>query len=266
MNDDITGVKSTLAATGAFIKDHGIAIFLVVFFVIVIYPEQAQERKEWIIQITELQDSLDPSKRPVSADQAEIILDLVTDVFVQSIESTMQTELIWFQRESISIGGGYIGDTNMKRINLLGTEFKIDMSEDVDVQAKKEFGKYTRAIKKRKISLRQDATLALEKSTRSARHATAGLRSFVYASGTLSNIWESAFSATYSDFSNSLILSYTNAGESGFNRDRFVDFLEETGAEIPAELLEVNNRVSSSLVIFEFRKDIRKEWKNLINR
>ena len=34
-----------------FIKYHGIAIFLVVFFVLEIYPEQQKEREQWINEI-----------------------------------------------------------------------------------------------------------------------------------------------------------------------------------------------------------------------
>ena len=82
LNADNNSKTNLLASFGGFIKDHGIAIFLVVFFVIYIYPEQADERKEWITQITKLQDSLDPAKRNITSDQSKIILELALDNFI----------------------------------------------------------------------------------------------------------------------------------------------------------------------------------------
>lgn len=257
---------SFLGSASTFIKDHGVAIFLVVFFVVVIYPEQAKERKEWITQITELQDSLDPAKRPMSPDQASIILDLVTEVFIQSIESTMQTELIARQRGAF-YGSSYgTGGFNGKEVSLtlLNEEFKIELDRNIEEQVTEEYSRYQRLIKRRELTLRQEASIALEKAVRSAKYATSGLRSFVYSEGTLSDIWDSAFSVTYNNFSKSLIESYSNSAKNEFTQNEFIKFIESAEGNVPEKLLEIDEHKTPSLVIFEFRKQVRASWKSFL--
>jgi hypothetical protein len=70
------------------IATHGLAVFLVLFYVFKMYPEEREERKAFLTELTELRRALsvDPEKRPLTAVQANAILEMQLDRFVHAVE------------------------------------------------------------------------------------------------------------------------------------------------------------------------------------
>ena len=237
------------------------------FFVIVIYPEQATERKEWITQMTKLQESLDPAKRPVSEEQASIILDLATESYIQAIEASMAQ--LGYGSYIMGVPGSFFSHERYGNEPLVthieGHRFSIDPdSENLEVLTKKLFEKYMRVTKKQSLFIGQNVSMSLERSLRSARFATAGLSAFVYSNSNLSDYWEASFNNHYKEFSKALIKAHINQQEHGYNRDQFVDFLESAGAIIPESLLKIEEYDQPSQVMFNFKTDIKNDWKKLL--
>lgn len=262
-----------LRPAGNFIKDHGVAIFLVVFFVVVIYPEQADERKDWITQITKLQESLDPSKRPITEDQATIILDLVTESFVQSIEASMGQlgfgyigQNLPFSPQTIQ-GNQYLSaplwdDSQPFRAFIYGQPFTIDRDEkNIEDRVQVLHKKYLRAAKKQSLLVSQNIAMSLEKALRSSRFATSGLRNFNIKDSTLLDYWEVAFNKHYDNFHSNLVQSYIDQAEYGFSRDQFIGFIEVSGAKVPESIMEIKKYKQPSQVMFDFKTRLKEEWK-----
>jgi hypothetical protein len=63
----------------------GLAVFLVIYYAIRLYPEIQRERGEWIRQITLLRQLIDPGNRSITRDQAKVVLQLVSDAFLDRI-------------------------------------------------------------------------------------------------------------------------------------------------------------------------------------
>jgi len=62
-----------------FIGTYGLAVFLVLYYAVKLYPETQKERDEWIRQITRLRQLVDPATRPLTRDQARTVLQLASD-------------------------------------------------------------------------------------------------------------------------------------------------------------------------------------------
>ncbi len=108
MSDEKTSGSFNLQTVGVFIGTHGLAVFLVVYFTLFLYPKMESERGEWIRDITELKQLVNPATRPVTAQQAEAILNIVASNFVgylyswqsNSNQSSTGSDYFYFGRES----------------------------------------------------------------------------------------------------------------------------------------------------------------------
>tara|TARA_B110000467_G_scaffold5051_1_gene4394 strand:- start:3606 stop:4496 length:891 start_codon:yes stop_codon:yes gene_type:complete len=263
LNADNNSKTNLLASFGGFIKDHGIAIFLVVFFVIYIYPEQADERKEWITQITKLQDSLDPAKRNITSDQSKIILELALDNFIQSLQSTMSQ----YGYDSNFVNRSYnrndFYERNGKKvIRLYDQEFEVDMSkaDEIKNQIEQIYKKYKRLTKIEELYVIQESKIALDKAVKSGRYVTAGLRSFKYADNTLADLGSTSFNVHYSSFSKELINSFTTQRNLSFEKNKLLNLYEMLELEAPDELSKVNDSKIPPQIIYEFRENLIKSW------
>lgn len=80
-----SGFLEALHVVGNFIGTHGLAVFLVVFYTLIIYPQSQNERKEWIEEITRVKQMIDPKSRPINYIQADAILRIVTSSFIERL-------------------------------------------------------------------------------------------------------------------------------------------------------------------------------------
>lgn len=79
------GFHKTLQVVGNFIGTHGLAVFLVIFYTLIIYPQSQNERKEWIEEITKVKQMIDPKSRPINYIQADAVLRIVTSSFIERL-------------------------------------------------------------------------------------------------------------------------------------------------------------------------------------
>src|SRR5437868_6193452 len=80
-----------LETIGKFVGTYGLAVFLVLYYAVRLYPEIQKERAEWIRQITRLRQLVDPATRPLTRDQARTVLQLASDAFADRLRLVLDT-------------------------------------------------------------------------------------------------------------------------------------------------------------------------------
>lgn len=258
-----------LSSVGLFIKDHGIAIFLVVFFVIWIYPEQAKERKDWITQLTKLQEALDPTKRSISQEQANVILDLTLESFIQSIEINMNQQGFNINHINRSyITNDFYDVGNKKAIRIFGQEYQVDPSDQKNKEAVLNaiLKKYLRFSSQSKIYSMQEAKSALDKSIKSAQYLTGGLSSFRYMDTNLAELWLSAFNTHYPQMGEKLMNAFSSQRDSSYERDLLISFYENLDMPVPEALATSNSAPPASQMLLELREAMRNDWSKKIKQ
>jgi hypothetical protein len=76
-----------LATIGQFVGTYGLAVFLVVYYAIKLYPQVEAERGKWIEEITRLRQLVDPATRSLTRHHAEAILKLAAYSFFELVRS-----------------------------------------------------------------------------------------------------------------------------------------------------------------------------------
>jgi hypothetical protein len=71
------------------IQTLGFPVFLIVFYLLYIYPNQTKENEKWLQTMTLLQDSLDPRKRPLDQAQARTILEFYSKTFTSTLSGIL---------------------------------------------------------------------------------------------------------------------------------------------------------------------------------
>jgi hypothetical protein len=79
--------KEPLNVAGLFIGTHGLAVFLVIYYTIYLYPRAETERGQWITEISSIRQLLDPETRSLSLPQAETVLGIAKFAFIQRLQS-----------------------------------------------------------------------------------------------------------------------------------------------------------------------------------
>ncbi|PSV47308.1 hypothetical protein [Photobacterium indicum] len=90
MNSKAFEVVAKIVAT------HGLAVFLVIFYTLIIYPESQQERSAWIQEITKVRMLVDPVSRPLNTIQADAISKIAIDQFIARLRSSFNDDLSSF--------------------------------------------------------------------------------------------------------------------------------------------------------------------------
>jgi hypothetical protein len=90
---------AVLSPVGSFIEKHGLAIFLVVFYVIYINPKSSDERKEWLVSVTELKQMVQEENRVLTKAQASSIMYLAANSIRNNLwnQGTRNTGIINFR-------------------------------------------------------------------------------------------------------------------------------------------------------------------------
>ena len=254
----------TLNDVGNFLKEHGVAITLVFLYLLWIYPKQVQERKEWLTEVTLLNEALDPLKRQVTQDQALLILDLATESYVQAIESEMYNLGVNYTSAGYGWSSGtpflpLSGDVQQVAI-IFNQAFSFDLASSKESQAENIIKEYYRLAEKQKVYIKQNALQVLTKAIASARFATSGLRSFNYGNKKLSEYWESAFSQYYKQFQEDIMKAYQEQVDNGSSKDELIRLLQSENIDIPESLLEVKEYDHPSTIMYEFKMNLKKKW------
>lgn len=111
-----------LNVIGLFIGTHGLAVFLVVYYATILYPELRQERGDWIEQITRLRQLVDPTTRPLNRSQAEAVLGIITNVHLERLRQN--TEIFASQRDTSM-------SWSLDSIRFWGEEYEFDVNKEM---------------------------------------------------------------------------------------------------------------------------------------
>jgi hypothetical protein len=104
---------------GIFIATHGLAVFLVVYYAVWMYPQLREERKDWIEQITRLRQLVDPETRPLTIRQAEVAFELAINAYLDKLRLQFRTvTLVGFGTARPSHGRDE--SSSMRRTNAFG--------------------------------------------------------------------------------------------------------------------------------------------------
>lgn len=93
--------KGHLNVIGLFIGTHGLAVFLVVFYTVYLYPRGEEERKQWIEQITSIRMLVEPETRKLTILQADAVLSIAKRAFTQDLQLNLKLML---QNNDSSVG------------------------------------------------------------------------------------------------------------------------------------------------------------------
>ena len=96
---------SLLREIGVFVGTYGLAVFLVVYYAVKLYPELRSERGEWIREITKLRQLIDPATRSLTRDQAKAVLQLASDALVDRLRLIFQSRTPEFEWSAIAAPG-----------------------------------------------------------------------------------------------------------------------------------------------------------------
>lgn len=105
-NQGNDSVENKLTSMVKILSTHGLAVFLVVYYAMFLYPDSFKERGAWITKIEELRRSINPEDKPLTTSQTESILDYVTDLYFLNVQSEVPFNTYSYSTPSGGIVGG----------------------------------------------------------------------------------------------------------------------------------------------------------------
>lgn len=177
--------KSQLNIIGLFIGTHGLAVFLVVFYTVYLYPRSEAERKEWIEQITRVRQLIEPETRALTATQAEAVLSIARRSFSQDLQSNLELFSNYSER-----GGMSWSDSS---ISFWGEDFRIKAPDGDDANELNQIMKrFNSLFDARQAEFRRGLLGAFDRASSNAevlRYQLGRLRS---EQSTLDEVWQRA--------------------------------------------------------------------------
>jgi hypothetical protein len=202
----VGGLKNTLNVVSNFIGTHGLAVFLVVFYALVIYPQSQDERKQWIEQITKVKQLVDPANRPISLTQAEAVLRIVVFGFTERLLFYSRDYRDYYSRGYYEEDYPYYDEDEddpipkqRKRFTrAFGESIGLDFNIDIEKQAIDEIDAAYRKFYELMIDAQEESKKGLSKAfeyaKRSNAYAAVQLEKLKLENGSLDKVWEDASS------------------------------------------------------------------------
>lgn len=193
---------SYLETIGKFVGTYGLAVFLVLYYAVRLYPEMQKERAEWIRQLTRLRQLVDPTTRPLTRDQARTVLQLASDALADrlrlALDENFKTSGVW-----PSGGPGTVS------ASLFRQDFSFDpaaiMTPD---QRDQEFDKFVndiqRSLKDQMRQSRENLDEALKFVSEMARRDAYRLALLRFGNASLESVWTKAYDLSTKQWSESL--------------------------------------------------------------
>ena len=175
-----------------FIATHGLAVFLVVYYATVLYPDAMKERAIWIEQITELRKAVDPDSRPVSLNQARIITDLVSDNFINKLKNEISKTIQ--QEDLLHLRVGQVRDSDGNE-GLLAGNMALYIKADKPLQPQLDDinPKYNRFQLYVLREIGSHVDIVFEKVIKNAQSNIERLDTFNFSNGNLYDFWTSFY-------------------------------------------------------------------------
>lgn len=182
-----------LETVGKFIGTYGLAVFLVLYYAVKLYPEIQKERAEWIRQITRLRQLVDPATRPLTRDQARTVLQLAGDALADRLRLALDAGF-GVDRGMWSPGGG----SEEVTANLFGQEFsfnpKIEMSQDGrEQELAKIINDIDRTLNDETRRSRENREEAFKYVSEMARRDAYRLALLRFVNASLESVWSKAY-------------------------------------------------------------------------
>ena len=193
-----------LETIGKFIGTYGLAVFLVLYYAVKLYPEMQRERAEWIRQITRLRQLVDPGTRPLTRDQAKTVMQLASDALADRLLFTLETRGI-----RSYAGPSFSMEPNVVTVSLFGKELSYhsdtDIVADKREQELKQFAEIIgRALKDQMRTVRDNLGEALKFASEMGRRDAYRLALLRFGNASLESVWIKAYDETATQWSEGL--------------------------------------------------------------
>lgn len=266
---------SSLEPVGKFIGTYGLAVFLVVYYAIWLYPDSFKERGAWITKIEELRRSINPEDKPMSTSQTESILDYVTDLYFLNVQSELPFNTYSYSTPGGGIIGGGMtfsgyggvfeqtGPEGSIILNGLGFQFYVNPENPTEEALR------VTSILKESVEISSKETVVstyepmLNKALDNALKSSSRLRLFNFENETLYELWNEIVSNNESDFKQELLHSFAISQEYlqlGSLRSEIRHKLKVS----PPDVLSIQNFERPNQVLNRYRKKMKNQWLNQI--
>ena len=187
------GELNWLEPVGTFVGTYGLAVFLVVYYVIQMYPQVRKERKEWIAEIVRLEQLVNPETRPVTRSQAEVVGDIAIDAYLNKL-SILTTRRDW--RSGLTCPPGWTEPPeDYVSHGFLGQEFAYDPKSDDPEELRKIVRKFSELREKVNSDRRTQLFEVLRQADESAEKIQYQLARLRFQDDSLSTPWKMALTA-----------------------------------------------------------------------
>jgi len=208
-NEKLNVFNSYLKSIGLFIGTYGLAVFLVVYYAIKLYPELRDERGEWIKQITIIKQIVDPDTRPLTRIQANAIMDITISIYQERLQENYKL---------LSSGAGGVSRESDKKIKLWGNEY--DFKDDSDKNhLENTLERFFSALEEKAIQERGNVTSAFDNSINEIESILYPLSRLKYGGSTLDDISDSAIEDIRNELTQNIDFSTLSVYESAVFRE-----------------------------------------------
>ncbi len=250
---------------------HGLAVFLVVYYAVFLYPDSFKERGAWITKIEELRRSINPEEKPLTPSQTESILDYVTDLYFLNVQSELPSNTYSYSVPGggimgggFSFGGGvwFYSQTppnNYIEVNGAGFRFFVDKDKPVE----EEVERIVNILKNDARNSAKETVVTtfepmLNRALDNALKSSSRLRLFNFDRATLYELWNDIVINNESSFKSDLLKAFEDS-------QVYLQY-----GSLNQELRSKLNIIHSDLVITDYerpnqiinkyRKKMKSEW------
>lgn len=184
-----------LETIGKFVGTYGLAVFLVLYYAVKLYPETQKERAEWIRQITRLRQLVDPATRPLTRDQAKTVLQLASDSLADRLLLVLESSK---RMGKWSSGSSSTGEVS---ITLFDQEFSYNPTTEMpqterDQELDKIIKGIERALNDQMRRSRENLEEALKHVSEMGKRDAYRLALLRFGNTSLESVWQRAYEAT----------------------------------------------------------------------
>lgn len=214
-----------LQQVGTFVGTYGLAVFLVVYYVLRMYPQVSAERKEWIAEVTRLEQLINPDTRPVTLSQAEVVGDIAIDAYMNKL-STLVADRNWRSGLTSPSGLGGLGQAPQGHVTrgFLGEQFHYDPKNNDTAALIKMVSKFAEV--RGKVNSDKSAQLSdlLRRADESAEKIQYQLARLRFQDDSLAMPWQAALTAVRKTWEEKLKdLDFVST----YDRRRFLEFIQD---------------------------------------
>jgi len=209
-----------LETIGKFIGTYGLAVFLVLYYAVKLYPEMQRERGEWIRQITRLRQLVDPGTRPLTRDQAKTVMQLASDAFADRLLFTLGA-----REAPRGWGSSYSTDPDVVSLAVFGKELsfnsKSEMAPEKRDQELEKIGEdIARGLKEQMRGSLENLNEALKYASEMGRRDAYRLALLRFGNASLESVWIKAYDETAKQWTEGLAKTLSSYDRYGVDQVR----------------------------------------------